>query len=143
MYSNNNCCFCCDLKNCTYFALSRARRGESEQESEQDLNHDTTSPESGDSSGGDEEVVISEFSSSETDSTDYSDWVMDQPGQVLKPPKRSKRRPVRKMSNSPQNGNSANSGQSTPVKKKVSNAKLIIFSMTALKCMDSNKNWTI
>ncbi|XP_070137756.1 bromodomain and WD repeat-containing protein 3 isoform X1 [Drosophila bipectinata] len=56
---------------------------------------DVSSNSSGDTSYSNVEEHLDDSSSdSDTDSSDYSDWVADTPGPNLEPPKRSKRKPI-------------------------------------------------
>ncbi|XP_055716898.1 PH-interacting protein isoform X3 [Phlebotomus papatasi] len=79
---------------------------EEEEETEDPDNIESASNSSGDSSDStavEEDLVLDASSSSETESSDYSDWIADQPGPNLVPPKRSKRKPVERRMYSPTN----------------------------------------
>lgn len=56
---------------------------------------------SDDSTAIEEELDLSGSTSSDTDSSDYSDWVSHEPGRNLEPPKRSKRKHVQRRTYSP------------------------------------------
>lgn len=56
---------------------------------------------SDDSTAIEEELDLSGSTSSDTDSSDYSDWVSHEPGRNLEPPKRSKRKHVQRRAYSP------------------------------------------
>ncbi|XP_059610185.1 PH-interacting protein isoform X2 [Phlebotomus argentipes] len=76
---------------------------EEEEEDDPD-NIESASNSSGDSSDStavEEDLVLDASSSSETETSDYSDWIADQPGPNLVPPKRSKRKPVERRAYSP------------------------------------------
>lgn len=54
------------------------------------------------------DIDMSETSTTDSESSDYSDWVANEPGPVhLQPPKRSKRKPVERRTYSPTNGESS------------------------------------
>ncbi|GAB0097421.1 bromodomain and WD repeat-containing protein 3 [Sergentomyia squamirostris] len=76
-----------------------------EEEEEDDPDHiESASNSSGDSSDStavEEDLVLDASSDSDTESSDYSDWIADQQGPNLVPPKRSKRRPVNRRAYSP------------------------------------------
>uniref|UniRef100_A0A1Q3EZI4 Bromo domain-containing protein n=1 Tax=Culex tarsalis TaxID=7177 RepID=A0A1Q3EZI4_CULTA len=66
--------------------------------------HESSSSEtsnSDDSTAIEEELDLSGTSTSDTDSSDYSDWVSNEPGRNLEPPKRSKRKHVQRRAYSP------------------------------------------
>lgn len=79
------------------------------------------SGEESDSTAAEEELVLSGSSSSDTESSDYSDWVADQPGVNLEPPKRSKRKPVQRRMYSPESDHNGTTSASLPKfpKKKI------------------------
>ncbi|XP_055677242.1 PH-interacting protein [Lutzomyia longipalpis] len=81
------------------------------EEEEDDPDHiesaSNTSGDSSDSTAVEEDLVLDASSSSETESSDYSDWIADQPGPNLVPPKRSKRKPVERRAYSPANEDEA------------------------------------
>lgn len=88
-----------------------------EPEDEQENDSGSNSSLGGDSSEStvaEDDLVLSGSSSSETESSEYSDWIADQPGVNLEPPKRSKRKPVQRRCYSPphQNDHSAPSTSS-------------------------------
>ncbi|XP_055603175.1 bromodomain and WD repeat-containing protein 3-like [Uranotaenia lowii] len=56
---------------------------------------------SDDSTAIEEELDLSGSSSTDSDSSDYSDWVSHEPGRNLEPPKRSKRKHVQRRTYSP------------------------------------------
>lgn len=77
------------------------REREHEEVDADDPDHSESSSECSESSGGDEDLVLSGSESSDDDSSDYSDWVADQPGENLEPPTRSKRKLVLRKVYSP------------------------------------------
>lgn len=81
----------------------RTRANESrhiEEEPEEQLS--TSSSATEDSTVDEEDMEMSETSTTDTESSDYSDWVANEPGPVnLQPPKRSKRKPVERRNYSP------------------------------------------
>ena len=77
-------------------------REEEVHEQEQSSSTTTASSNSDDSTIVDEEALdFSGSSSSDMDSSDYSDWVSHEPGRNLEPPKRSKRKRVQRRAYSP------------------------------------------
>lgn len=65
----------------------------------------TSSSTTEESTAIEDEMELSETSTSDTESSDYSDWVANEPGSInLQPPKRSKRKPVERRTYSPTAG---------------------------------------
>ncbi|CAD7093518.1 unnamed protein product [Hermetia illucens] len=96
-------------------------REEEEIHEEEDEDEESASNSSADSSFSTavNEDMLSGSSSSETESSDYSDWVADKPGPNLEPPKRSKRKPVERRAFSPSSDTTSQQGNQANRRKKV------------------------
>ncbi|XP_030376234.1 bromodomain and WD repeat-containing protein 3 isoform X2 [Scaptodrosophila lebanonensis] len=96
-----------------------------EEEEEED-----TSNSSGDTSYSNVEENLEDSSDeSETDSSDYSDWVADTPGPNLEPPKRSKRKPLsrrRTVSDDSSDDEAAGEGQTQAQSRKRGRKRVLI-----------------
>nr|XP_029722575.1 PH-interacting protein-like [Aedes albopictus] len=79
----------------------RDNEPEPEAAPEQQESSSSESSNSDDSTAIEEELDLSGSTSSDTDSSDYSDWVSHEPGRNLEPPKRSKRKHVQRRAYSP------------------------------------------
>ncbi|XP_021706973.1 PH-interacting protein [Aedes aegypti] len=79
----------------------RDNEPEPEAPPEQQESSSSESSNSDDSTAIEEELDLSGSTSSDTDSSDYSDWVSHEPGRNLEPPKRSKRKHVQRRAYSP------------------------------------------
>lgn len=87
-------------------------REHEDEEHEEEQEHSESSSESAansDSTANEEELLLSGSDSSDEDSSDYSDWVADQPGENLEPPTRSKRKHVQRKIYSPAESDNHNS----------------------------------
>lgn len=96
------------------------REREHIEENEREIENTESESNSSDSdSSADEEALLMSgtSSSSETESSDYSDWIADEPGATLEPPKRSKRKPVPSRVYSPES--EANGTSSRKAAKKM------------------------
>ncbi|KAL7730861.1 hypothetical protein ACLKA6_003617 [Drosophila palustris] len=89
---------------------------------------DDSSNSSGDTSYSNVEENLEDSSDeSETDSSDYSDWVADTPGPNLEPPKRSKRKPLsRRRTISDDSSDDAATGQAAATSKKRGRKRVLI-----------------
>ncbi|KAH8310480.1 hypothetical protein KR044_001557, partial [Drosophila immigrans] len=89
---------------------------------------DDSSNSSGDTSYSNVEENLEDSSDeSETDSSDYSDWVADTPGPNLEPPKRSKRKPLsRRRTTSDDSSDEGGTGQAAATSKKRGRKRVLI-----------------
>lgn len=97
----------------------RTRANESRHVEEEPEEQISTSSSATEDSTVDEEDMVSETSTTDTESSDYSDWVANEPGPVnLQPPKRSKRKPVERRNYSPTNREASTSQENNRCRKK-------------------------
>lgn len=93
---------------------------EEEDEEEDHVESNSSGGDSSDSTAmNEEELALGASSSSDTESSEYSDWVADQPGPNLEPPKRSKRKPVERRAYSPTANDMSGDNSRRSRKKKV------------------------
>uniref|UniRef100_A0A336MD76 CSON013811 protein n=1 Tax=Culicoides sonorensis TaxID=179676 RepID=A0A336MD76_CULSO len=82
------------------------------EDDEQELQSSSSSTSSDDSTAIEDMDLSEDTSTSDSESSDYSDWVANEPGPAnLQPPKRSKRKPVERRTYSPTNNEPSTSAQ--------------------------------